>query len=302
MRAYLGDWNYIRKLTSFASWQFFVAFGKLLRAQGIAILVNKYFGARGNAAYTVSNSVTGHTQTLSNDLNIAFSPAITNACGANDRQLMLRLVNQCSKFSALLVLCIGVPLSLELQEVMQLWLKHPPLHSVGICFFVLLSTFLEKITSGQEIAIKATGKVSIGLATNGFVLILTIPFIWLCFAFNMNLLSVGYTFLIIAIINNLTRILIARFINHIPIRGWLRQAVFPLFCMMIVSAVIGAIPQFFFPPSFMRVVLTTFVSLAVILPGSWFVLMDAQERGWVHAKIHFLIHKIKGKSESEITL
>lgn len=302
VRAYLGDWNYIRKLTSFASWQFFVAFGKLLRAQGLAILVNKYFGARGNAAYAVSNSVSGHAQTLSNDLNFAFSPAITNACGANDWQLMLRLVNQCSKFSGLLILCIGVPLSLELKEVMQLWLKHPPLYSVEICFFILLSMFLEKITSGQEIAIKATGKVSIGLATNGIILILTVPFVLLCFVFNMNLLSIGYVFLVIAIINTLMRILIARFINHIPIRGWLRQAVFPLFCMMMVSVVIGAIPQFFFPPSFIRVVLTTFVSLAVILPGSWFVLMDAQERGWVHAKIRSFMQKIKGTSESEMTL
>jgi O-antigen/teichoic acid export membrane protein len=90
------------------------------------VLVNKMLGPSYNAAITISTSLSSHTMTLSSSMVGAFNPAITNAVGAGDRTRMMSLVNKTCKFGAALVLPFAIPLSLEIDQILIIWLKNPP--------------------------------------------------------------------------------------------------------------------------------------------------------------------------------
>ena len=81
---WLFDASRLRQLGAYAGWQMFGAFGSIARSQGIAILVNKFFGTRLNATMSVANQVAAQSVTLSSALNGAFAPALTTYAGAGD--------------------------------------------------------------------------------------------------------------------------------------------------------------------------------------------------------------------------
>jgi hypothetical protein len=56
---------------------------------------------------------------------------------------------------------------------------------------------------------------------------------------------------------------------------------------------LGAIPRCFMAPSFMRIVVTTIVTIAGFLPLSWFVVLNDNERHFVSQKIAALINKVR---------
>ena len=102
-RAYLWDWGRVKALFSYAGAQFFGCFSAMLRQQGIAILVNRYFRATRNADISVANTVAGHCFTLAGCMTGAFAPALTTARGAEDWSRMHGLAFRTCKIGVLLV-------------------------------------------------------------------------------------------------------------------------------------------------------------------------------------------------------
>lgn len=83
---YVGSSRKFKELFCYAGWQSFGCLGAMLRTQGIAVLVNKYFGPKVNSAMTLGSSVASHADTLSSSLIGAFQPAMFSSIfGCNAR-------------------------------------------------------------------------------------------------------------------------------------------------------------------------------------------------------------------------
>ena len=91
VRRYLKCWTNVKKMASYALWNAWGTLGAVLRGQGIAILINKYFGPKANAGVAVGSGLSGHCNTLSGSMIGAFSPAIFNAWGAKDYERARKL-------------------------------------------------------------------------------------------------------------------------------------------------------------------------------------------------------------------
>ena len=78
-----GHWENLKKLAVYAWWQAFCGVGYLARHQCMEVVVNKFFGPKINAAYTVGATVGGEAAALTGALNGAFGPAVTTAYAKN---------------------------------------------------------------------------------------------------------------------------------------------------------------------------------------------------------------------------
>ena len=71
--------------------------------QGIAVVLNLFYGTIVNSAYGIAQHVIGAVQFISVSILNAMNPQIMKAEGANDRQRMLRLCEYESKYACLLL-------------------------------------------------------------------------------------------------------------------------------------------------------------------------------------------------------
>jgi O-antigen/teichoic acid export membrane protein len=246
------DLDRLKQLCYFAGSLAFSGLGTMLRGQGVAILVNKYFGATVNAAMSIANSVNAQSIALVTAMQGAFTPAIVQACGAGDDELMRKMAFRACKFGTLLVLIFALPLGLEIENVMKLWLKTPPSYSSGLCLFMLAVVVVDKCSIGHMIAVMAKGRIARYQMFLGAVLICSLPVAWTFVELGFGVYSIGMALFLMSSICSLGRIWFARRLVSMSSRYWICRVVIPIFLAIIASLAVGFITRVIYAPSFCR--------------------------------------------------
>ncbi|MCQ2367473.1 MAG: hypothetical protein MJ109_00460 [Kiritimatiellae bacterium] len=289
--AYCRKWSHIKELMNFAGWQAFGNLGGLLRGQGIAILVNKYFGPSVNASMAIANTVSSQTNTLSAAMQGAFAPAITTAYGAGQLDYMRAMALRACKFGLVLSLLFVIPLSLELDYVIRLWLKTPPDFVNGLCLCMLLMLIIDKSSVGHMIAVNASGKIARYQAVLGGSLILTLPIAWLFVELGLGVYSIVWAMILTMILCALGRVWFARTIVGMSAKAWLGRVIFPVSFAICASGGLGFCVRFTMPEGIGRVGLTTIACLVAFIPSVWFFVFDKDEKAFVAQKLKRILRR-----------
>ena len=252
----------------------------------MVILVNKYFGPSVNAAYTIGGNVSSHTNSLSASLMTAFSPAVTNAYGAGDRKCAISLAERMSKFGTVLLLLFAVPLSIEIDEVLLLWLKNPPKYAMGLCVIILAICVCEKLTSGYATLVSAEGKVAAYNLAYGLALAFAFPLAWIFVASGRNIYWVAGTGFIVEVLVGGCRLYFARKYVGISICHWARRILFPICLSIGICVLVGLLPRMVMAQSFLRVVLTGALTTFALVSVSLGISFDADERKYIFSKFN----------------
>ncbi len=285
-RAYLWDRGRMRALANYAGWQFFGCFGALLRSQGLAILINKYYGPASNASMTVANSLSHQCDTLAASMVGAFSPAITNACGARDLARMRALAYRTCKLGTLLTLLFAIPLALEVEAVLRLWLREPPAEAAGLCLCVLAMILIDKTAVGHMLAVNANGRIARYQAFLGTSLILTLPLAWLFAALGCRVYAIGGAMVLTMAVCAWGRVWFARRLVGMSARHWFFRILLPLAALGAAGVGAGLLPRLWLHEgTLLRVALTTLCAEAALLPLAWALLLSREERDYLLAKL-----------------
>lgn len=283
-----SSWQRIRQMFTYSGWVLLGALADLLSVQGIAVLVNKFFGPRVNAAQAVGNTLSGQCSSLSGSLIGAFWPAIISAYGAGNLDLVRRYAYCVSRVATVLILVFAIPLALEVDEVLVLWLKTPPQYAGGICIFALLYAAIDKLSFGYAIAAHATGRMARYQLVVGGIFLLSLPGALLVASLGGGIYWVMATVTLLRVGVACARVVLARQLIEISGRYWVFRVVLPVVLVSVVCVGVGIVPRFFLRPSFLRLCLTTLFVEGTLFPLAWFFLFDKGER-------RFICERLKGK-------
>ena len=281
---YMWKKDRLRELGYFTGWQMLGVFCGMLRGQGIAIVINKFFGAAMNAAQAIGNNVQGHCNTLAGSMQGAFVPVITQACGAGDYDKMNRFVIRTCKFNVVLTAIFAVPLAIELPEVMRLWLKNPPDYAIGLCYMAMLFHLVDCCTIGHSAVVNAIGRIACYQIVINSISVMTIPLAVILGYFWRNVYVVIAAQVGIASIVSVARLFFAHVLAGTSIHKWIRNVFLSFLFSVLPAAILGILPHFLMMPSFVRVCATTVAFEVVYLPLIWFVVLSHDERQFVIEK------------------
>ena len=282
---YCASKQRFRELLYFVGWWAFGQTGGMLRNQGIQILINKYFGATTNAAMTIQTSVTGHAMMLSSAMNQAFQPAIVNAFGAGEFDRMRALAYRACKFSMLLALVFMLPLGLEFEEILRIWLVNPPKYVYGLCLIAFVMTIIDQSAVGHMLAVNACGKIAKYQIFLGGALLLTLPLAWVFCYIGLNVYFVGLALLLTMTYCAWGRVWFARSLVGMSARYWLVRVLLPVLLLIAVCLAIGIVPRICLPSGLLRIFITTSVCELTFLPLAWFVILSAREREYISSRV-----------------
>lgn len=284
----------LRKLGGYAMWNAWGGLGAILRANGSTILINVNFGPEVNAGSAVGTNLSGQCNSLSGSLVGAFSPAIFNAWGAQQFERARRLAYQTCKFGTVFILLFAIPLCLEVDEVLVLWLKNPPPYASGFCIFILAMNVIDKLASGQMIAVNANGKIALYQAFLGTSLVLALPVAWVLIRLGFGPYSVGAAMVMTMCLCAAGRVWFARSLVGMSARHWLVRIALPIALAASLAMPLGLLPQLLMAPSFLRVCATTAATEIAFLPLVWLLVLDASEKAYARERARILWARVKG--------
>ena len=291
--AYMVLGSYMKQLASYAGWQTFGGLGYLARHQFLTVVVNRFFGPKITASFSVGGTVSGESAALTGALNTAFAPAITTACGEGDWERVRKMAYQGCKFGTLLTLLFAIPMGLEMSEILRIWLKEVPQWTEGICLIMLAVVVVEKFSLGHGIGVNASGRVAQFQVYRGFACLTAIPFaIGAVFVFR-HVYAVAFALLATTCLACCSDVWIARSWIGLSVRYWLFKIIIPLCVVCGFVCAVGLVPRYFMLPSLMRIVVTTIVVLAGLIPLAWVFVFNADERLFVTRKFSTMINRFR---------
>lgn len=155
----------LRELGSFAGWSILGTISYRLRMSGTPLLLLSAFGAVIAGAYAIAVQVAGYQLNISAAMGKAVQPAITQAAGRGDHASVRQLVPSLNKLATLLALFYLVPLVIETELVLDLWLMRggrattiAP-ETAPFVRLMLLIMGLPWLYSGYHAAIMADGRI-----------------------------------------------------------------------------------------------------------------------------------------------
>lgn len=290
---YFSCWRNIGQLGNYAFWNAWGTLGTMLRGQGVAVVINKYFGPRLNAGMQVGNTLAANAESLYGSLAGALSPAIFNAWGAGQVEEARRLAYRVCKIGTLLILIFAIPMAIEADTLLAVWLKNPPPYASGYCLFMLLWIVLDKTTWGITMLINAKGKIALFQAVVGTCVVSAFPLAWIFAALGVGPYSPGWAAALAVCVTNVGRVWFGRKLVGISVRYWGCHIFIPLIVITVLLLGVGLISRLMLPFGLVRIMVTTMIVEVVLLPASWFWILDVEERAYVQLRVLKLLGRLK---------
>lgn len=297
VRAYWYDIGRYRELAKYAFARFWASFSRFFSTQMQSLLVNKYMGPDFNASMSVGNTLAKHAMSLTGSLTGAFWPVITNLAGEGKIEEMNRTCFMVCRLATVLMLIFVLPLSLEVDEVLHVWLINPPDFAAKICLVIMIRQIFEHMTDGYWMGILGRG---IGVMKyswiGGWAGISTGCVAWVFFYLGYGMWSVVIGLSVSKVITVVTRLVLGKSLIGFRVEYWFRHVGLPIMLLSLVVVAFGAIPRFLLPASLLRIVITTVVCEVVFLPSAWLFVLQQDERAYIADRFSKVIGKIAKKS------
>lgn len=286
VRKYLWDWQCFGQILKYAAARLWPEFSGMFSGQAYAIFVNKFMGPAYNASVAIGNTVSSHASTLSNSLLGAFWPAIANKAGEGDISEVKRLCFMACRLGSVMVLVFAIPLALEIDEVLHLWLKTPPRFAMMLCLATLLSSAIIHMTMPYWMVVLGTGRgvvtYSFWIGWAGFV---GVGVALACFILGLGMWSVCIGMVMAKCMCVIVQLLVCRKVAGLSFLYWMEHVLIPIALLSAVTMIVGSIPRCFMGASFSRVITTCLFCEAIFLPAIWFFVLEPSEKEYLDRRI-----------------
>lgn len=153
------DMLMFKELFAYTGWVSLPALVSIFKSQGMILVLNSVFGPLVNAAQGVANQINNAVKALANNVGAAFAPQITITYAQEDYTSMMRLFILGSKITFFLFAFMAIPLGVEMDFVLSIWLKEVPPYASTIAVLIMVDTLISSMTSCYNTAIRATGNI-----------------------------------------------------------------------------------------------------------------------------------------------
>lgn len=294
------DRKLFRAIFGFAGWNAIGSSAAVLRSQGNNILLNIFSGGTVvNAAAGIATTVTGVVTSFTGNFMTAFNPQITKNYAAGKYDELISLLHRGTKFSAYLLLFFSIPVVLNIEYVIRLWLGIVPEYTVNFVRLILIYTLSEVLSKTLITAKLATGRIRNYQIVVGGVLLLTLPVSYTALKLGAPVEAVYMANIATSVMAFFARMYMLR--GDIP--GWSsRRFVMDVYIRVIMVAIVASIAPAIV---YMRVenpaVRLIASSLVSVISSSVVILYmgcNKGERGFIVAKVKAIPDKIIGKFRS----
>lgn len=284
----------LKEMTGFAGWNFLGNGAYMLNTQGVNILMNLYFGVAVNAARGVATQVDAALKQFVNNFTTAVNPQITKSYAQGDLDYMHKLVCRSAKFSAFLMMFFTVPIILETNTILTIWLKTVPDYAVIFLQWIIISSFMDTVLANSLVtSMFATGKIKRYQIIVTTVGCLVFPLSWIAFKLGFEP-QVGYIlYFIIYTILLFVRLYLLKDMVKLPVMMYIREVLYKLVPVIVVGFAIPGILILTMDAGWLRLILVCLLSVLVTAASEYFIGLSNKEKDFVAEKIKLVIGKIK---------
>lgn len=222
------DKTYTKTLLMYSGWSLFGNVAAIGRSQGINILLNLFFGTFINASYGIATQLQGVVNTFVSNFQMAVNPQIVKKYAAGELKESIKLICQTAKMSYFIMFLIACPIIFNVDFVLELWLKNPPIYTSMFVVLSLVNVLIDSISGPLMIGAQASGNIKWYQITIGSFILLCVPLSYLLLKIYNNPNLVFYVIIGINLISLFLRVLFLRKLINLDVAVFLKDVLLPI--------------------------------------------------------------------------
>lgn len=204
------DKRLYKSMLAFSGWNIFSSISMVLNGHVVGIILNMFFGPVVNAARGISNQVNGAVSGFVSNFQVAVNPRIIQSYASNEKGVFYRLVNQSAKMSFFLLLVLVVPIWINIDVILKVWLGVVPQYAGDFCRIVFISSLINTFSLPLATAANANGNIKLFQTACGIFEIMNIPLSYVLLRYGCPPVAVYYLALTIVVITLFVRLIVLR--------------------------------------------------------------------------------------------
>lgn len=164
-----------KDIFNYVGWNSVGTFAFMANGQGVNVLLNMFFGTVVNTARGIAMSLCGYVNQFVSNFQVAVNPQTIKYCASGNTEQMNRLIINNAKYSSYLMLFVGLPVFLETEYVLKLWLGQVPQYTVEFVRLTIIQLMIQAIDFPIGAGIHAYGKMKLPNLTSSIVYLFALP-------------------------------------------------------------------------------------------------------------------------------
>lgn len=272
----------LSEMLSFSGWNLLGSFAHVLKGQGVNLILNSFFGPVVNAARGVAFQIHSAITNFSGSITTAFRPQLVNAYAAENKKRAVNLMFFESKICAMLVLTLAVPMILEIDYILHIWLGNtiPPQTNI-FTRLVLIDGLITTLNPACTQLMFATGKIKNYQIASTCVNIMLLPFAWLCLKIYEKAVIVFLATMLFSLMNQIVCVFFVNQQIGFGIKSYVRKVCIPYFKCIVLLPIIPYIVIHLMDSTFIRLVVVCLSSLLASVFLTYIIVFNKYERNIV---------------------
>lgn len=235
-----------REMISFAGWGLFGNCSAFASTHGVNLLLNTFFSPAINAARGVAVQVQMAIQNLSSNFQVAINPQITLSYASKELDRTKKLIYVSSRYSFYMVYIISLPMIIGANEILSVWLKVVPEHSVNFLRIILCTAMIDVLANPIITAAGATGKIKRYQTIVGTINLMIVPLSYIALKVCAIPELVFMVHFCMASLAQGTRIYLIRPMIKMPLRKYFKNVVLRIMVVVSISSMLSLVAFIFF--------------------------------------------------------
>tara|TARA_R110002167_G_scaffold57808_2_gene163468 strand:- start:4089 stop:5660 length:1572 start_codon:yes stop_codon:yes gene_type:complete len=287
------DSGLLKEIIGFTGWTVFGQISTVARSHAVTVLLNQSFSPAVVAARALSVQIANQVNIFSANFNSSLYPPIIKSYAANDQENMFALIAIGSKITFFLLWVFALPMMLEMEIILSIWLTVVPADAVLFSRLALIEALIVSISMPLTAAARAPGKMKLYELTLGIIQIGIFFAAW-------GVISAGaaaYSVFVVAIAANIlmfsVRLYLVNILIGLSIKNFLKGTVFPVMCIAIISGVPVVVLEEITPEGFYWSVLVMLFCFILSTTAMYFIGLDKTWRIKIRGLICSRISRLK---------
>ena len=282
-----------KSMLGFSGWNMFGTFANMMKNQGLNMVLNLFYGPVVNAARGVAFQISTALEGFVSNNNVAVRPQLTHSFAQGNVKRTIQLMFSISKLNYLLLLVMAIPISFEIDFILQIWLDSKvPEHTASFTILVLAINLVHNWRSPVSLVVHATGVMRNYQLWMGIINLLTLPIAYLLLKFGWIPESAFVVCLALDVIGLGVGILILKTLVTFSVWEYLGKVILPCLVVTLIASVLTYVLRLVMPSGWLGFVLVIIIGFLVCITSSFFIGLSKEEKKMAKEMLIKFIKKI----------
>lgn len=278
--------EYFKPIFGFAGWNMIGATSGVLRNSGTGVLLNVFGGPIANTINGIANSANNLATLFVKDFTTAYNPQITKKYARGEYPELVIFLHRCSKFTFCLMAVMAIPVLVNVEPLLILWLKKIPEGTGIFAQLIILCSLAESVSQALITAKNATGNIRNYQIVVGGAYLLSLPLAYVFLKIGLPLYYAYIGVLISSLLAFIARMVMLKG----SIQGWSSSVYFfkviiPCVFLLLVGLASQVMLKLFMPEGIVSIVVQCVAGAALTALLVLYIVCNGSERQQIYAMV-----------------